>query len=255
MFSPQTRKVSPIKSPVKFQIPIPQMDFSPVKENEIQDIDPTQIPTLPLSGSIPRITGKTLCDMLSGVYDECFESLFIIDCRFKYEYDGGHIKGAHNINSPDDLIACFFQQIQQRALFVFHCEFSHNRGPQMASIFRSIDREENKDRYPYLFYPNVYILDGGYRKFYQEHPDFCDGGYTTMLDDIHRQNGDLVRSTTQFRENVDKLNKERREALKWKTNPQQITQFQSPVVTLGTPLKSPMTAKMLHFLASPLISK
>ena len=125
----------------------------------------------------------------------------------------------------------------------------------MAWIFRNIDREKNKDRYPELFYPNVYVLDGGYKKFFAEHPDFCDGGYTPMLDEDHKINGDLVKSTTQFRENVEKLNKRHREALKLMSNhSSNISQFQSPVVTFAGS-QSPMTSKMLNFLASPIFQK
>ena len=255
MLSPRNRiLLSPIKSSVCVNMPVPQLDFSPTKESD-QEIDPTRIPTLPLNGSIPRITGKTLCNMLDGVYDECFDSLFIIDCRYNYEYQGGHIKGAQNINSPEKLESLFFSKIVPRATFVFHCEFSHNRGPQMAGIFRSIDREKNKERYPELFYPNVYILDGGYKEFYAEHKEFCEGGYTPMLDESHNINGDLVRSTTQFRENVEKLNNKRREALKLMTNStSKLSQFQSPMVTFASS-NSPMTTKMLNFLSSPIFNK
>jgi hypothetical protein len=45
---------------------------------------------------------------------------------------------------------------------------------------RSIDRKINEARYPYLFYPEVYLLDAGYRAFYAEHPECCDGKYTEM---------------------------------------------------------------------------
>jgi len=31
-----------------------------------------------------------------------------------------------------------------------------------------------------LFYPEVYLLDGGYRSFYKAHPDRCDGSYVKM---------------------------------------------------------------------------
>ena len=34
---------------------------------------------------------------------------FIIDCRFDYEFDGGHIKGAMNLNSPLKVEEFFFK--------------------------------------------------------------------------------------------------------------------------------------------------
>ena len=33
----------------------------------------------------------------------------IIDCRFDYEYKGGHIKSALNINTPEDIEDYFFK--------------------------------------------------------------------------------------------------------------------------------------------------
>lgn len=55
----------------------------------------------------------------------------VIDCRFDYEFEGGHIKGALNLNSPIKVEEYFFKlkdqiqtMMQQRAIVVFHCEFS-----------------------------------------------------------------------------------------------------------------------------------
>ena len=36
-------------------------------------------------------------------------------------------------------------------------------------FLRSQDRELNKDRYPKLNYPEVYLLEGGYKAFYHSH--------------------------------------------------------------------------------------
>lgn len=34
---------------------------------------------------------------------------------------------------------------------------------------RSRDRAENMDRYPTLYYPEIYVLKGGYKQFYAGH--------------------------------------------------------------------------------------
>ena len=48
---------------------------------------------------------------------------------------------------------------------------------------RSVDRKINEMRYPTLFYPDVYLLDGGYRNFYKSHPELCEPrGYVEMQD-------------------------------------------------------------------------
>lgn len=53
-------------------------------------------------------------------------------------------------------------------------------------FLRSSDREHNKDNYPSLHYPEIYLLHEGYRGFYQRHPELCTPvGYTAMLDPKH----------------------------------------------------------------------
>lgn len=47
----------------------------------------------------------------------------------------------------------------------------------MWSKLREMDRHFNLDRYPRLFFPESYVLEGGYNKFHKEHPLLCDGGY------------------------------------------------------------------------------
>ena len=54
-------------------------------------------------------------------------------------------------------------------VLIFHCEFSSERGPKMYRFLREQDRELNKDSYPKLNYPEVYVLEGGYKAFYEKH--------------------------------------------------------------------------------------
>lgn len=249
--TPKKKMYSPVRSPFRSDIPVPQLDFSPSKDDSTTEIEQIcSIPTLPISDAVPRITGKTLVDMLNGLYDEFFESLFIVDCRYSYEYEGGHIDGAVNINKPEDLTGAFFEEIFPNATIVFHCEFSQNRGPEMARIFRGIDRELNKDRYPELFYPSVYILDGGYKRFYAEHREMCEGGYTPMLDDVHKINGDLVKSTSEYRKSIENLNKENSKGLVDITSHSAVC-FTSPASGLTNQSPSSTTSKKLNFLPSP----
>lgn len=58
---------------------------------------------------------------------------FLLDCRFPYEYEGGHIMGALNIPLPSD-IHSFFKgplEMNSRTIFIFHCEFSSERAPEV----------------------------------------------------------------------------------------------------------------------------
>lgn len=130
----------------------------------------------------------------------------IIDCRFEYEYKGGHIRDAINIIKPDDLdevliknrhllckeesLQCIKQDwkqaLQQSRLrpgwmledqskfeppiLVFHCEFSQKRGPRALRALRNLDRTLNSANWPTLSYPEVYILENGYKNFHSKFP-------------------------------------------------------------------------------------
>jgi M-phase inducer tyrosine phosphatase len=214
----------------------------------------TILPTLPRSGNIPRITGETLVNVLSGRYDSNFKSFLVLDCRYPYEFEGGHIRGAMNATAPDFSFSRFFSNQSEDFLMVFHCEFSHNRGPQIAGLFRELDRDLNRHSYPNLFYPHVYVLDGGYREFETDHSEWCIGGYTAMLDEEHRRNGDLLRETAAFKKAVDRLEREHRgEQAELKNNGKHEV-LMSPV-PFGRQADSPITSRMLNFLASPISTR
>lgn len=62
----------------------------------------------------------------------------IIDCRFDYEYQAGHIKGAINIDNQMALANSFIHDVHNlrkmmltRTILIFHCEFSEKRAPNM----------------------------------------------------------------------------------------------------------------------------
>jgi len=48
---------------------------------------------------------------------------------------------------------------------------------------RKLDRSANLENWPSLYYPELYLLDGGYQGFFQKYPDFCDPrDYVSMFD-------------------------------------------------------------------------
>ena len=57
----------------------------------------------------------------------------------------------------------------KRVVLIFHCEFSSERGPKLSRFLRSKDRLANKECYPNLFYPELYLLEGGYKNFFETH--------------------------------------------------------------------------------------
>lgn len=88
-------------------------------------------------------------DVLTGKYDSLLDYV-IIDCRFKWEYDGGHIKGAINLPSIEEVEAFLLRPNEglwaglgalplpsksgdhtphRKTVIIFHCEFSEKRAP------------------------------------------------------------------------------------------------------------------------------
>ncbi|KAH6644016.1 hypothetical protein C7974DRAFT_12677 [Boeremia exigua] len=124
--------------------------------------------------SLPRITHETLIQVLDGTYEHMYDETAIIDCRFEYEYNGGHIEGALNFCDKEQLAERLFSApANTNTLLILHCEYSAHRAPLMAKFVRSQDRKENAHRYPALHYPEVYILDGGYSSFYHSNSTRC----------------------------------------------------------------------------------
>lgn len=101
----------------------------------------------------------------------------VIDCRFPYEFNGGHIAGAVNLYTKRDVEHYFFGGVGQRPtvpppssaqrkqVFLFHCEFSSHRGPALLRHVRAIDRRINSQRYPHMSFPDLYLIAGGYVAF------------------------------------------------------------------------------------------
>ena len=111
----------------------------------------------------------------------------IIDCRYEDEYEGGHIPGAINLSTKGALIDYFFgnphrieQLVKSNTVIIFHCEFSERRAPLQYSVMRGFDREANIQHYPRLFYPEIYLLQGGFSQFFKQYHQHCIGKYVKM---------------------------------------------------------------------------
>ncbi|KAF2101603.1 mitotic inducer phosphatase cdc25 [Rhizodiscina lignyota] len=145
----------------------------------IMDVDDTHQLALPhfmpvdRNDGIPRITQETMLQVLDGQYNSHFDNIKVVDCRFEYEFNGGHINGAVNHNDKEGLAQALFQQGPSRTLLLLHCEFSVHRAPLMAEHVRRHDRRVNEASYPKLNYPELYVLDGGYNAFYRNHRTRC----------------------------------------------------------------------------------
>jgi hypothetical protein len=132
----------------------------------------------------------TVAKLVQGEYNDLYDRIIIIDCRFEYEYLGGHIKGALNFPKEDEVDKYFikdneYHKFAEKLCLVFHCEFSSHRGPKSYKRIRSSDRKINECNYPYLYYPEMYLLEGGYKQFFKDFPELCEPqGYVEMKDPL-----------------------------------------------------------------------
>ncbi|KAI7790480.1 cell division cycle 25 homolog d isoform X2 [Triplophysa rosa] len=165
------------------------------------------------------VSVHTVASLIRGEFGPAVKDFLIIDCRYPYEYQGGHIKGAINLYTESQIQQAVFQALEKtelcpdrrvsswgrheqwpswqsdslpeksaakeegssspRKLIVFHCEFSSKRGPHLCQYLRRLDRSLNV--YPNLHYPELYLLLGGYKHFHSCYPDICEPcGYVPM---------------------------------------------------------------------------
>ncbi|TNY21624.1 Rhodanese-like domain-containing protein, partial [Rhodotorula diobovata] len=126
---------------------------------------------------------RQLNELQSGMYRDGVKEFIIVDCRFDYEYEGGHIDGAINLSELADVEARLLNSAnppqpstsdcapaEGKTVLIFHCEFSAKRAPTSAKHLRNQDRQKNFAAYPNIFYPELYILQGGYEAYYKAYP-------------------------------------------------------------------------------------
>jgi len=175
------------------------------------------VPYLPLETPntvvTQTISSETLIHVLQGKYSDLYDSIRIIDCRFPFEYNGGHIRGAENLYTWEQISATLFptndasiqaHTTKSRQLIVLHCEFSQKRGPSWWGRVRSHDRETRpaaETNLNQFIYPEMYVLKNGYKDFYeaagaqlsQQHVDIRETGDDGQC---KRQKTDSVASHT-----------------------------------------------------------
>lgn len=129
---------------------------------------------------LKTISPKTAMEVLTDKYCNSVKQYTFVDCRYPYEYEGGHIVDAKNLYTKESIISelldnpPLFDHHDCPNIVIFHCEFSSERGPSLMRFLRSKDREMNHDCYPALHYPEVYLLNGGYKAFYEAYQSFCE---------------------------------------------------------------------------------
>nr|XP_020771628.1 M-phase inducer phosphatase 1 isoform X4 [Odocoileus virginianus texanus] len=123
------------------------------------------------------ISPEIIASVLNGKFANLIKEFVIIDCRYPYEYEGGHIKGAVNLHMEEEVEEFLLKKPivpadGKRVIVVFHCEFSSERGPRMCRYVRERDRLGNE--YPKLHYPELYVLKGGYKEFFLKCQSHCE---------------------------------------------------------------------------------
>ncbi|KAJ1030382.1 hypothetical protein NDA16_001291 [Ustilago loliicola] len=64
-----------------------------------------------------RITPQTMTNLLAGKYTNAIQSYQVVDCRFGYEYEGGHIPGAINLSTVEKVVSHFLDPDSSRQRF------------------------------------------------------------------------------------------------------------------------------------------
>ena len=85
---------------------------------------------------LKTISPETLAALIRGEFADSVSEHLVIDCRFPYEFEAGHVIGAVNIYTRDALVEKLFNENTQthsskRKVIIFHCEFSSKRGPKL----------------------------------------------------------------------------------------------------------------------------
>ncbi|XP_016962241.1 cdc25-like protein phosphatase twine [Drosophila biarmipes] len=152
---------------------------------------------------LKTISSETLARLIQGEFDQQLGSqggYEIIDCRYPYEFLGGHIQGARNLYTRGQIQEAFpplTENQEDRRIYVFHCEFSSERGPKLLRFLRSNDRSQHAHNYPALDYPELYILHNGYKEFFGLYAQLCDPSqYVPMLAPAHNDEFRYFRAKT-----------------------------------------------------------
>ncbi|ELP93111.1 dual specificity phosphatase ibp1, putative [Entamoeba invadens IP1] len=132
------------------------------------------------------------------------KNLIILDARFPFEYEQGHIINSINVWNDTTLA----QQMkpfdtwcsEENRVVVVYCEFSKTRGPKIANLLQEMDfiRMESLGLSE-LNFPEVYLLEGGFKYFYENVNELCTGKYISMRNINSSNIEDLRNYATQIK--------------------------------------------------------
>ena len=176
---------------VKPEFPITCLEMN--KKETLKNVQYNEegiIPTKISTGDFHCVDSEILTRLIDGEFNGRIKKYFLIDCRYDYEFENGHIKNA--VHCPPHETFEFFEtqifteenlKIAREIVIIFHCEFSSKRGPSAYRNLRKQDREINLENYPHLHFPHLFVLEGGYKAFFEAFPDYCNPSeYVEMRD-------------------------------------------------------------------------
>uniref|UniRef100_A0A0N5CGP9 Rhodanese domain-containing protein n=1 Tax=Strongyloides papillosus TaxID=174720 RepID=A0A0N5CGP9_STREA len=131
------------------------------------------------SAAFEKITGETLVEAMKKYGKRNFAKHFmLVDCRFPYQYKSGHIKGAINFYDIKEVNDFFFPKLKRKAERIMKKTpifyYTESLTPEVINVLRKSDEDKK-------VYGDIYLLDGGYEKFYNDKKfkKYCDPcGYT-----------------------------------------------------------------------------
>ncbi|XP_052271532.1 M-phase inducer phosphatase 1-like [Dreissena polymorpha] len=96
------------------------------------------------------ITPETMSRALQGAYSDRIDQLTVIDCRYPYEFEGGHIKGAINLYTKQaikDFIHNSATSSEKNHVLIFHSKQTiEGKERSIESIIAAVERLSTEPR-------------------------------------------------------------------------------------------------------------
>ncbi len=146
-----------------------------------------------------------MTELLAGKFTNAIMDFQVVDCRFGYEYEGGHIPGAINLNTVEKVVGTFSLRsrpslersaasaaiAEWQSRQVWQSTKARPRLPLRVQLQACPDhgsgsatgRSSSGARLPNCHFPEIYILQGGYCNFFQSYANLCEPQQYICMDD------------------------------------------------------------------------
>mmetsp|Transcript_26742 Transcript_26742/g.48355 ORF Transcript_26742/g.48355 Transcript_26742/m.48355 type:complete len:180 (-) Transcript_26742:304-843(-) len=114
-------------------------------------------------------------DLAAVLHSDDHARILLIDMRRPYEFAGGHMRHAMNVDWRAENHERQMQTILHRCaaeMLVVYCEFGGKRSPQAATLAAKVFAAKRNDNLK-----GIRILLGGYSGFFSQYPEACIGDY------------------------------------------------------------------------------